>query len=548
MKKNISTLHHAWHFSFSIFFLILICGIIIVLAGKKITDESVVSMQGDMPRYVMNGVYFYDLLKDCSITIKPLEHAARYFARYPALSLGHHPLFLAIAEVPFYALFGISIFSARATVLFFLLLAAISWFALIKTIYDDLIALLSTALFVTTPFIISYTQIVMSEIPTLSLMILSAYIFHQYCQTEKKQYLIVFVITVTCSIYAKHVAIFMFPVFFMYYLVKKGTRKLFSKEVILAGFFIFILLLPLVFITLKFSQFNVAGVVNKSTRVSRFFSPNVLYHIKAIWTYHLTLPLAVLSVISTCGSLYRRDKRIVLFLLWIAGCYLLMTYLGSTRARDSIYWIPAFSLLATASITFFQYRFWKILTSIVLITIVGYQFVGAYSIEPEYVDGYEDIAKYVVENRKGESVLYQEIKDTGYFIFFVRKHDPKQDLIVLRSDKILATSKMYGIVKERINSREQIYEILQKYGVGYVVIEDKNSGSRSLEWLREEVKTHNFILRKTLLLRSSYRDVNNVPLAIYEYKNYTPPKEGVILDMEIPLMGDSIQIPFKELL
>ena len=152
-----------------------------------------------------------------------------------------------------------------------------------------------------------------------------------------------------------------------------------------------------------------------------------------------------------------------------------------------------------------------------------------------------------MEEEQDES-LYQEIEDTGYFIFFVRKHDPSQDLIVLRSDKILATSRMYGIVKERINSREQIYEILQKYGVGYVVLEDKKSKSRSLEWLREEVKTDNFILRKKVILRSSYQDVNNVPLVIYEYKNYTPPKEGVILEMEIPLMGDSIQIPFKELL
>lgn len=545
MKRN----RPIWHVSFSIFFLILICGIIVVLAGKRITDENVISMQGDMSRYIMNGVYFHDLLfKDFPSTIKPLEHASRYFAKYPALSLGHHPLFLAIAEVPFYALFGISIFSARITILFFLVLAAISWFALIKSIYNDFIGLLSTALFVTTPFIINYTQIVMSEIPTLSLIVLSAYIFHLYCQTEKTRYLMIFVITVTCSVYAKHVAIFMFPVFFIYFLVKKGIKKLFSKEIILAGIVIFILLLPLVFITLKFSQFNVAGVMHKSTTFSRFLSSKILYHIQAIWTYHLTLPVVVLSFISICVSIYRKDKRAVLFLLWIVSCYLLMTYLGSTRPRDSIYWIPAFSLFAATLIDFFQYRFWKVFATALLIILVGYQVVVAYNIEPEYVDGYEEAAKYVVENRKGESVLYQEIEDTGYFIFFVRKHDPEQDLIVLRTDKILATSKMYSVVEERINSREQIYEILQKYGVGYVVVEDKKSTSRALEWLREEVKTDNFILRKKLILRSSYRRVNNVPLAIYEYKNYTPPKEGIILDMDIPLMGDSIQIPFKELL
>ena len=203
-----------------------------------------------------------------------------------------------------------------------------------------------------------------------------------------------------------------------------------------------------------------------------------------------------------------------------------MTYLGITRPRDSIYWIPAFSLFAATSVNFFQYRSWKILASTILIIVAGYQFAIAYKMEPGYVDGYEEAAKYVVEHRKGESVLYQEIEDTGYFIFFVRKHDPGQDLIVLRTDKILATSKMYSVVKERINSREQIYEILQKYGVGYVVLEDKKSESQALEWLREEVKTDNFILRKKVILRSSYQEVNNVPLAIYEYKDYTPQKKG----------------------
>ena len=107
---------------------------------------------------------------------------------------------------------------------------------------------------------------------------------------------------------------------------------------------------------------------------------------------------------------------------------------------------------------------------------------------------------------------------------------------------------MSHIVEERITAREEIYENLKNYGVGYVVIEDTETGSRALEWLREEVKSAKFILRKAITLRSSSRRVNNVPLVIYEYKEYTPPTEGKVLYMNIPLMGDSIEIPFKDLL
>ena len=100
----------------SAIYMTLLSVVILVLATKGIRDEGTVSLQGDMPRYLMNGVYFYDLIKDFPLT-HPMKYTYQYFARYPALSLGHHPLLLSIAEVPFYAVFGISVFSGRLTIL-----------------------------------------------------------------------------------------------------------------------------------------------------------------------------------------------------------------------------------------------------------------------------------------------------------------------------------------------------------------------------------------------------------------------------------------------
>jgi hypothetical protein len=119
---------------------------------------------------------------------------------------------------------------------------------------------------------------------------------------------------------------------------------------------------------------------------------------------------------------------------------------------------------------------------------------------------------------------------------------------VLRADKLLVTSKIRWIVEERISNREQIYEILRDFGVGYVVIEDQPFKSPPLEWLREEVKSDKFILRQSIPIRTNIRKLRDVPLAIYEYKEYTPPQAGKVLDMRIPLMGDSIRVQFDELL
>ncbi len=183
----------------------------------------------------------------------------------------------------------------------------------------------------------------------------------------------------------------------------------------------------------------------------------------------------------------------------------------------------------------------------IILTISGYQFLIAFQGVPTYADGYEHAAKYVVENRKGESVLYSSNVDTGYFVFFTRKHNPDNDLPVLRANKVLVTNKMSHIIEERISKREEIYEILKDYGIGYVVIEDREYTSPPLEWLREEVKSDKFILRKSIPIRSNDYRLNDVALAIYEYKEYTPSRCGEILQLNILLMGDTITVNFDDL-
>ena len=63
-------------------------------------------------------------------------------------------------------------------------------------------------------------------------------------------------------------------------------------------------------------------------------------------------------------------------------------------------------------------------------------------------------------------------------------HDPARRLIVLRSDKVYTTSNMQvPSVEDRIQEPDQIYDALHQFGTRYVVIEDRPSQSRVLEWL-----------------------------------------------------------------
>lgn len=529
----------------TVIYIIVLCAVICLVTTKGITDEATISLDGDMPRYLMNGVYLCDVISDFPIA-NLVDYTYQYYARYPALSLGHHPLLPGIAEVPFYFIFGISVLSARLTTIFFALFAGIAFLLLAGSVYDDHVAFLSSLIFVTTPFIVRLSRIMLSELPALALLILSTYFFYQYVKLDRNKYSYAFAFCFVLAMYAKQTAVYMIPAYFFYFLLAKGPRKLIAKEVLVSSLIIIMLTLPLVFITLKFSQFNVTwtkGVISSSIPASKH-----LYVLKFLWNSHLTLSVLLLSLISTCSAIYRKDERTTLLLLWIMSYYVCGVYIAAPLSRHFVYWVPAFCLLAGSVTNLFDNRRWKILLSTILMIIVGYQITVALQLEPDRAEGYEQAAKYVVENRKGESVLFNGMVDTGYFPFFVRKHDPHKRLIVLRANKMLVTTRMDRIVEERITSRQQIYEILNDFGVGYVVTEDKETGSPPLEWLRHEVKSDRFVLRKKIPMLSNHPTLRDVSLSIYEYKGYTRPTPGTILKIDVPLISDSITVRLDDLL
>jgi hypothetical protein len=342
----------------------------------------------------------------------------------------------------------------------------------------------------------------------------------------------------------------MVPVYFSYFLMTKGFKKLKSREVWLSIFIIVILTGPLVPLTLKFSRHNVDYVQYSAAYMTHSINNLIMefyYSFNCMWNAHSSYVTWILALISSLFFMFRRDKRAYLFIMWMVGLFLLFFFIGAPAPRHTIYYIPAICLLAVASVNLFKRRSLKVILSMLLILTAGYQLALAIQKEPAYSSGYEEAAKYIVKNNKGETVLYRGVYDTGYFIFFVRKQVPAHDFIVLRADKILATSNMMSIADDRIKKREEIYEGLKNYGIRYVVIEDTKSKSQSLEWLRDEVKTNRFKLLKEITIESNDARVQNVPLGIYEYIEYSPPKEGKVLRMNIPLIGGSIEVPLKAL-
>jgi hypothetical protein len=170
-------------------------------------------------------------------------------------------------------------------------------------------------------------------------------------------------------------------------------------------------------------------------------------------------------------------------------------------------------------------------------------------IRPPGAAGYESAARWLVANTAPSAVLFSGPADSGYFPFFVRKWDPDERFVVLRSDKLLATSLMawHGLTPQ-IASPAEIYPILQKFGTRFIVIEDIPSGSKPLEWLRTELKGPHFAERLRFDQRSRDRWLQSSAIVIYEYLEATPPDPDATLDLNLPVVSQRIRMPLRTLL
>jgi hypothetical protein len=528
--------------------LVWLCAVL--LSARGITQESAVSLDGDMPRYLMNGVFFLDGLHDLPLTA-PLDYTRHYFARYPALSLGHHPLVPAVAQVPFHWLFGVSVFGGRATIVAFLLVGVTAFFYLILNIYGLRAAVLSSLLLVTSPSVVRLSQAVLSEIPTLSLITLSAYLLHRYCATGEKRDMVGFIFASALSVYSKHFAVFMLPVYLAYFAYAKGVRRLFARDVLWSVVSVAVLILPLVPITLKLSQFNL-NVLSEwapEETAGRFFLANYLPFFNEFIQTYTTVPVALIALLGLAWAVVVHDRRVVFFATWIVLYCLQLITLGWGEPRFAIYVLPGICLLAASVASLPTSARWRTALASVVVAAIGYQTIVTARVEPAGASGYEEAAKFVADHPKGETVLFNGIVDSGYFVFFARKHDPDRQMIVLRADKILTTSQlMEPNAEDRIHTPEDVKTILHDYGVGYVVAEDTEYPAGPLRWLDEKTHTDQFRLVKRIPIESTDRRLREMTLSIYENQHYTPARESTVLDMNIPLMGDSIVVRLSDLL
>jgi hypothetical protein len=520
----------------------------LAFGAPGLTDEASVTLWGDMPKYLMNGVYMLDVLGDRPFDSIDtfMEYTRLYYARYPALTLGHHPPLLSAAEVPMFAIFGISVVSARIVIYFSFVSAVVLLYLLVDRVYGRIAAVAAAVFLATSPLTVQLGRSVLSEMPTLALIMASAYCLQRFCETERRLALAGFVTAAALSLYAKQLALFVFPAYFAAALMALGPARLLRRDVVLAVLAIGVLALPIVPMTLILSRDNVEWVVASVQHAS----PPLASILWRVLEPQLTLPVLALASVGLVRAFVTRDRRAVFFAVWVVGALAAVVVAGRSEPdRYGIYTAPALCALAASTVVGARRRRTATAALAVVLLAGAFQAVVASRVSLPGGAGYEEAARFVASSNPGPTVLFSGDVDTGFFIFFARKHDPDRRLAVLRADKLLTTPGGDEVEeRKRIEGRDEIYGLLKRAGTRFVVIEDQPSELEVLNWLREELRSARFAERWRRPIGTRDPRLRGTDLVVYEYLEATPPDPSAELSMDLPLAGRSVGVTLSDLL
>ena len=531
------------------FSLVLIWTLIGLVVGKNLnaggfwwTDES---------RHAMGGVFILDLIRDMPFG-DPMGYALRYFAQYPALALNWYPPFFYGVESLVYAVLGISEQSARLTVLLFLLLGMGAWYLWARAGWGRSVALLSALLVALNPQLVLWASSVMLEAPALAMIMLAVFTFEQYLVTPRMRTALLCGVTLALMLLLKQSTVFILPALLAYAALSGRGRLLVRREAFAAYALVALALALLTVHALKFGMVGLGATVGQLHETAGGATPRLswarwlLYPetLLKTWGIPLTL-LSVLGLFATFGA--RRKPHDALIWCWLFAWFLMATLLFGVKdsaARYTIYALPPLALLACRGLVELPAR--RLAHNLALggITLlVAWSGWQAWRSPPPYVNGYQEAARLVMAQPHTGPILFAGRFD-GNFIFHLLTMDTARQQVVLRGDKILVSmsvQKYFGM-QSYAQNEDDILKILDKYGIGLVVVENPDLvGLKEFGLLNDTLSKPQFRLLKEYPIATTLAEASRVKIQIYQYLEQKPSKDGTIV-IPLPHMGREIRL------
>jgi hypothetical protein len=257
--------------------------------------------------------------------------------------------------------------------------------------------------------------------------------------------------------------------------------------------------------------------------------------------WQLGWPLLVLAIIGVPFAV-RRVTRSDLILLggWFLLGYLFLSAIALKEARHALVILPVALLAAGLAIDALLPA--RAAGPALLAVVVGTGIYTWRAAPTPSVDGYREAAEWIAREAPKDAVVAFSGKRDGSFIFNLRALPTRQDIGVLRVDKLLmdvAIRRELG-VREKPLSEQEIGDLLDKDGVSYIVMQDDF-------WTDLPVMSR----FQSVVQSEHFKEVARIPVVanvptedhtIIIYRNMGNVAPGPhIVDLQLPIIGRQVK-------
>lgn len=499
---------------------------------------------GDTAVHAMDGVLIHDwIAAGPKAWLSPMAFAEQQYGHYPCLGIGrHYPPAFAIVEAGFFAVFGISVFTARLCVVFFGLIAAAGAYVFMRTFTDRPTSVIGAMMLMTLPAVTIWGRQTMLEVPLLAALTWGAVAVSRYL--ERPTWLSLF------GVFAVALVTLLFRqtgVFFLGAVAMTLAYGALRRSVPWRHCFlcVAVALLAIVAVT--------ASLEGDETRMfrGRATYPS-LWHVDALTYYFRQLPAQV-GVAVLCAALAgivvwpRKHRLHLIFMVcWFVVVYVMLSAADLKWARFFFAGLFPFAVCAAVAVG----RLYSILPlggyrpAVASLIVLGLCCAALAQPVEHHPDYGEVIAAHKQEIRH-RAVLVSGVRD-NHFVFAVRQHLPWRETVVIRASKLLyvCTAIPGSDLRSYVDTAADLARMMNRFAFAYVFTERDNRWGVAQEGL----------LRDYLTERNAYDRIAAYPLpaepeptwrdtTIDVYKLALPiTRQAKHLDIPIPRANRTVRV------
>jgi hypothetical protein len=430
----------------------------------------------DAPRHALDGAFYHDLFRDLPFT-RIKQYAMDYYLQYPALTILFYPPLFPLVEAMFFDLFGVSQPTAQMTVAAFYLATAWGIYFFFRRWMKPASSFAVALLFIGLPEVAFWGRQVMLEIPAFAFLIWSACVLFaildraETAAPRSSWLYYVLALLLIGAVYTKQTVAFILPVY-AWLLASRGRAALLRDRPFGAAAVFSAGLIPLAVIQLEYGHVNMNSVTGGQWTQHPITNwRSWLFYLEQMPTQAgwAVLVAALVYLLVRVFRKKRFDPLDVFLLLWLAWGYLFFSSIALKEPRHTLVLLLPLAFFAVAGVL-------QVLPSragppaAVAFASLIFGFT-AFGRPVPRVGGYREAVDYIaVHAPRNALIVFSGYRD-GSFIFNMRARQDRPDLAILRADKLLlrVTQRRELGVQEKPIAEEEIGEMLNRYGVRYIV-------------------------------------------------------------------------------